>query len=63
MSALEFKTAQRMREAALEATRVLPDGAGEMVARELREWADFGYTLSPDGPVMRAVRSLLGEPK
>lgn len=54
-----FEETQRMRQAAHRARRELPEGVGELVARELLAWSEFGWTHAPDSPVSRAVDTLL----
>ena len=55
---------QRVRAAALRATRVYPGPVGQMVARELRAYAEFGHRFGTDGLIDRIASELLeeGEP-
>lgn len=52
----------RLRAAASHATRVLPGPIGELVARELRSCAEFGYTLPPDALLARVAAEILARP-
>lgn len=54
-----FDEKQRIRTAAHLARARYPGPIGELVFRELIEWADTGWRLSPGGLVMQAVENLL----
>lgn len=48
----------RMRDHADQAQRLYPGPIGELVARELRSWAEFGYVLGPNALLGRVVAAL-----
>lgn len=50
---------QRLRHAATAAHRKLPPGVAELVAYELRVWAEFGWPVIKGGPIDRAATELL----
>jgi hypothetical protein len=50
---------RRFTVAAFRATRRYPGPAGTVLARELLAWADFGYRLGADRPLMALVDDLL----
>ncbi|WP_246631302.1 hypothetical protein [Pseudonocardia nigra] len=52
----------RLRQAAYRVTRLYPGPAGEILARELIGWEDFGYRLGGGQPVMRLVDQVLTAP-
>jgi len=52
----------RYRAAAFRATRLHPGPVGDLLARELRAVADFGYRVAPDSLVARAAATLLATP-
>jgi len=51
----------RLTVAAFRATHRYPGPAGTVLARELLAWADFGYRLGVDRPVMALVDDLLAQ--
>ena len=53
----------RVRRAAMIASSTLPGAIGEIVARELRAYADFGYRFGADGLLDQATAELLAPPK
>lgn len=57
--ALTFRETSRLRAAALHARRTLPGPLGELVARELRAYADFGYRFSTDALLPRLANQVL----
>jgi hypothetical protein len=60
---LDPATRGRLTLAAFRATHRYPGPAGTVLARELLAWADFGYRLGLDRPVMALVEDLLGTPQ
>jgi len=50
---------RRFAVAAFRARRRYPGPAGTVLARELLAWADFGYRLGADRPLMALVDDLL----
>jgi hypothetical protein len=48
-----------LRAAALHARRCLPGSLGELVARELTAYAEFGHRFATDGLVQRLAREVL----
>ena len=54
---------RRFTVAAFRATRRYPGPAGTVLARELLAWADFGYRLGADRPLMALVDDLLASPQ
>lgn len=59
---MPFHEAMRLRAAAHHARRVYPGALGELVARELREQADFGRELAGDGLAARLASEVLRLP-
>lgn len=53
----------RLRAAAFHATRVYPGPVGELIARELLAWEEFGYAVARDGLVERLVRHVMAIPR
>jgi hypothetical protein len=49
----------RVRRAAIVASSTLPGAIGEIVARELRAYADFGYRFGADSLLDQATAELL----
>jgi hypothetical protein len=49
----------RVRRAAMIASSTLPGAVGEIVARELRAYADFGYRFGADGLLDKVTKELL----
>jgi hypothetical protein len=49
----------RVRAAALRARRIYPGPLGELVFRELRAYAEFGYRLGDDGLISRLTAVVL----
>jgi hypothetical protein len=52
----------RIRAAAVRATRVYPGPVGELVARELLTWEEFGHRLGSAGPIMQLVDAVMKHP-
>lgn len=52
----------RVRAAAYRATRLHPGPLGELAARELLAWEEFGYRFERGSLAMRLVRALEGQP-
>lgn len=50
----------RLRSAAFRATRVYPGPVGELVARELLAWEEFGWRFSGKSPVLAIVEHVMG---
>jgi hypothetical protein len=50
---------QRLRAAATKAMRLYPDPVGDVVARELHEWAEFGYRFGGKSKIMALADFLL----
>ena len=59
---LDPTTRSRLTVAAFRATHRYPGPAGTVLARELLAWADFGYRLGADRPLMALVDDLLASP-
>ena len=55
---MELYEKARLRNAASRAMHVLPSGIGELVARELLNWEEFGYRFGSHSLVDRAVREI-----
>jgi hypothetical protein len=49
----------RLRAAGFRATRLYPGPVGELVARELMTWEEFGYRLGGSQLIMRLVDHVL----
>jgi hypothetical protein len=49
----------RIRSAAFQATQTYPGPIGELIARELLSWEEFGYRLGATGPIMRLVDTIM----
>ncbi|PVZ03914.1 hypothetical protein [Actinomycetospora cinnamomea] len=56
---MPFHEASRLRAAAHHARRVYPGALGELVARELRAYADFGCRLGDDALAARLATQVL----
>lgn len=56
---LHLHEAARLRAAAHHARRVLPGPLGELVARELTAYAEFGYRFAADALIPRLVTEIL----
>lgn len=52
----------RLRAAALHAKRVYPGRVGELIARELVAYADFGYRFAADALIPRLAAEVLALP-
>jgi hypothetical protein len=52
---------RRLADAIVEAARRFPGPVGELIRRELRAFADFGYRFDGSGLVPRLVDELLGD--
>ena len=61
-AALEHHHRGRLRAAAVHAQQVYPGPLGELVSRELRFCADFGYGLATDGLASRLAGEVLARP-
>ncbi len=59
---LDHHERMRMRSAAFAAKRLYPGPVGELVAKELAAWEEFGYRLDDHGLVARLVEHLLKPP-
>ncbi len=59
---LALHDAARIRAAAHHARRVHPGAVGELVARELRAHAEFGYRFDTDGLLLRVAAEVLRAP-
>lgn len=59
---MEHQEKMRLRAAAFRATRLYPGPVGELVARELLTWEEFGYRLGGNQLVMRLVDHVLQAP-
>jgi hypothetical protein len=59
---MSFHEASRYRAAALHARQVYPGALGELVALELRAYADFGCRLAADGLGARLAHQVLATP-
>lgn len=59
---LQFHEKSRYRAAAFHARRVYPGALGELIDRELRGYADFGYQLADDGLPARLAAQILAMP-
>ena len=53
----------RVRRAAMVASSILPGAIGEILARELRAYADFGYRFGADSLLDQATAELLASQK
>lgn len=58
----EFHEAGRFRAAAYRATQLYPGPVGDLLARELRAQADFGYRVGASSVVARAATAILATP-
>jgi hypothetical protein len=52
----------RIRAAAERATQLYPGPVGELVARELLTWEEFGHRLGSAGPIMQLVDAVMKQP-
>jgi hypothetical protein len=59
---MEHHEAGRVRNAASQATRVLPPAIAEMVSRELTALADFGYRINKGALLERVIDELFHMP-
>lgn len=59
---LRLHECSRYRAAAAHARRVYPGPVGELVARELAAYAEFGYRLTTDALIPRLATQVLGTP-
>jgi hypothetical protein len=50
---------KRLRAAAFRVTRVYPGPVGELLARELISWEEFGYRLGGAGLIMGIVDTVM----
>lgn len=58
-AAMDHHERMRVRAAAFHAPRRYPGPVGELLARELMSWEEFGYRLSADGLIARLVDHLM----
>lgn len=56
---MAFPEKQRTRAAAFRATKAYPGPVGELIARELMSWDEFGYRLGSHALVSRLVDHVL----
>jgi hypothetical protein len=56
---LEFREKQRYRMAAMLARRMYPGPVGELINRELRYYADFGYRSAAEGLLPRLMATVM----
>lgn len=49
----------KIRTAAFHAKRLYPGAVGELLAKELIDWEEFGYRLAHNGLINRLVTELL----
>lgn len=56
---LHLHEAARLRAAAVHALRVYPGPLGELVARELTAYAEFGYRFATDALIPRLATAIL----
>jgi hypothetical protein len=61
-TAMPYDEQARVRAAALRARRIYPGPLGELVFRELRAYAEFGYRLGDDAVIRRLATALLTTP-
>ena len=59
---LALHEASRLRAAALHARRVHPGRVGELLAREILAYADFGYRFSADSLIPKLAAEILAQP-
>lgn len=59
---MDAHTKMRLRAAAFRASRLYPGPVGELLARELLTWEEFGYRLGAHLLIMRLVDYVLKEP-
>lgn len=59
--ALQQHERSRMRTAAVHARRLYPGALGELVARELTAYADFGYRFTGDALIPRLASEILAK--
>ncbi|MGE3285219.1 MAG: hypothetical protein AB7J32_03825 [Pseudonocardia sp.] len=59
---LQRHESSRLRAAAAHARRVYPGAVGEVLARELVAYADFGYRGADDALIPRLARQVLAMP-
>ena len=61
-AAMPYDEQSRVRAAALHARRIYPGPLGELVCRELRAYAEFGYRIGDDGLIPRLASAILATP-
>lgn len=59
---LDHRERMRLRAAAFAAPRVYPGPVGELLARELMSWEEFGYQLGGHALISRVATHLLSVP-
>lgn len=57
---LDHQTRMVALQAANEARRRFPGAAGEILAREIQDFADFAFRTAPTSPVPRLIAELVG---
>lgn len=60
MSAVETGLPVRARAASIDAVRLYPNAVGELLAREMSSWGEFGYRFGGDRLVARLVEHVEG---
>ena len=60
MSAVEVRLPVRARAASIDAVRLYPGAVGELLARELSSWGEFGHRFGGDRLVARLVEHVEG---
>ena len=56
---MSHRERMRLRAAALHATRAFPGPIGELVARELEAWEEFGFRLGSHATIRQVVEAVL----
>jgi hypothetical protein len=59
---MDHRSRTRLRVAAFRARLVYPGPAGELIARELLSWDEFGHRLGGNRMIMRLVEHVLWAP-
>jgi hypothetical protein len=59
---MDHQDKMRLRAAAFRATRLYPGPVGELLARELLSWEEFGYRFGGNQLVTRLVEHVLAAP-
>lgn len=58
VQAISFELRRRLGQAQYFARKVYPGPVGEVLAREIEVWEEFGYRLGGSGIIMRLVKDL-----